>query len=205
MTASGLPSQPRCQRLPDGSSVRITLLSSVACPSATSCVAIGSYTDANENGGGLIETLSNGTWTAVVAPSPADGRGGGLSAISCVSPSYCVAVGQYQDSHGATAGLIETLNDGVWTATGAPAPPGGSSPELSSVSCGATGSCAAVTQFSGVIETLANGTWTALNGPMPANLNSTPPAGQGVNMNSVSCGSAGSLRRHRDLPEYPGQ
>ena len=171
--------------------VAITQLSSVACPSATSCIAVGDYEDNNENVGVLIETLTGGSWTAAVGPLPAGGSGGSLSAISCASAGFCVAVGQFTDSQGANVGLIETLDNGAWTATEPPAPPGGTRLLLSSVSCGAVGSCVAVSEFGSLIETLANGTWTAINGPQPADANPTPPPGQGVNFDSVACPSAG--------------
>jgi hypothetical protein len=92
----------------------------------------------------------------------------------------------------ASVGLIETLDNGAWTATEPAAPPGGTRLLLSSVSCGAAGSCVAVGEFGNLIETLANGTWTAINGPQPADANPAPPSGQGVNFNSVACASAGS-------------
>lgn len=171
-----------------------TGLGSVACPSTSSCIAVGSYEDAtaNQNVGPLIETLHNGSWTGVVAPLPTGGSGGALSAISCPSATFCVAIGTFSDSKDNNAGLIETLSGGSWTATEAPAPPGAASPEVSSVSCGAVGSCVAVTEFSNAIDTLANGTWKGTSGPLPADANPTPPPGQGTNFNSVACPAAGS-------------
>ena len=169
-------------------------LGSVACTSATSCIAVGSYSVLNQNdAGALIETLDNGTWTATTAPAPADDYGNeGLSSISCASASFCVAVGSYSDSSTEIVGLIETLDNGTWTESEAPAPAGGSSASLDSVSCGAVGFCAAVNDSNAAIDTLDNGTWTATNAPLPANANNTPPPGQGVNINSVACASAGS-------------
>jgi O-glycosyl hydrolase len=169
-----------------------TTLASVACPSAASCIAVGSYMDVNQNIGVLIETLQGDTWKAIEGPTPAGGADGGLSSISCTSASFCVAVGTYTDSSGDPEGLIDTLNHGTWTAIEAPPPPGTSSPQLDRVSCGASGTCIAISPFSAAIDVLANGTWTAANLPLPANASSSPPPGQGVNLNAIACPSATS-------------
>jgi len=165
-----------------------TSLGSVACTSATSCVAVGSWEDAKQNGGVLIETLGANGWTAAEGPMPDGGSGGGLGSISCASTSFCVAVGQYNaGSSSENAGLIETLDNGIWTASEAPAPAGGSSVPLLSVSCGAVGFCASVNEFNTTIDTLTNGTWTATNAPLPANA-----GGQGEGLYSIACPSADS-------------
>jgi len=122
----------------------------------------------------------------------AGGAGAAVTAISCVSTNICVGVGYCENSSGGNVGLIETLSNGVWTRLGAPPQPGGSSLQLTSVSCGAPGSRVAVSGFGSVIETLPNGTRSATNAPFPANTNTTPPPGQGVNLNSAGCAGAGS-------------
>ena len=165
-----------------------SMLGSVSCTSPTSCIAVGSYSVLNQNvSGALIETLDNGIWTATTAPAPTGGSGEGLGSVSCASASFCVAVGQYSDSGAQNLGLIETLDNGGWTASEAPAPAGGSSVPLLSVSCGAVGFCAAVNEFNAAIDTVSDGTWTATNPPLPANA-----GGQGEGLNSVACPSAGS-------------
>lgn len=162
-------------------------LGSVACTSATSCIAVGTYSVINQNvAGALIETLNDGTWTATTAPAPAGGSGEALGSISCASASFCVAVGQYSDSSDENVGLIETLNDGSWTVLEAPAPAGGSSEALLSVSCGAVGFCAAVNEFNAAIDTLSDGTWTATNAPLPAT------GVQSESLSSVACPSSES-------------
>jgi hypothetical protein len=169
-------------------------LNSVICATSTSCIAVGSYEDSQENIGALIETLNGSVWTAVIAPLPTEGRDAGLSSISCTSASFCVAVGSYEDSNGDHAGLIETLSGGTWTGVEAQSA-GGASPALSSVSCGAAGFCAAVGTYQatiGVIETLSDGNWTAVSEPLPANATSNPADGQGFGLSSVTCPSGES-------------
>jgi hypothetical protein len=72
-------------------------LNSVACPSASSCVAIGYY---NNTAGlpGMVLTGSGGTWQAITAPQPADSTSpdAGLYSVACPSTDFCIAVGDYQ-------------------------------------------------------------------------------------------------------------
>ena len=147
-------------------------LVSSSCGGPGSCVAVGIYTDMNGSVDDLIETLSDGVWTATEAPLPANGVawfGDELKSVSCGGPGSCVAVGQYLDEDSGEGGLIETLSDGVWTATKAPVPDNGSvgSTFLTSVSCYGTGFC--VTDGGGIFDTLSNGTWTATEAPNPTN------------------------------------
>jgi hypothetical protein len=98
----------------------------VACPAAGMCVAASDYTDSSGNQQGLIEMSTGGTWTATEAPLPDNAATDPLAAlggVSCPSAGSCVAVGSYTDTTGAEDGLVETLSDGIWTATEAPLPP----------------------------------------------------------------------------------
>lgn len=94
------------------------LCHAVACPTATTCYAVGQYLDTAGNSEPVIETLSNGIWSSTEAPLPANpppATDGGpnlpdafLMSVSCVSVTSCVAVGQYRDSSGNIQGLITT-------------------------------------------------------------------------------------------------
>src|SRR5262249_9175630 len=44
------------------------LFSSLSCPAAGSCAAVGSYVDSADQQDALIATLANGTWSASTAP-----------------------------------------------------------------------------------------------------------------------------------------
>jgi hypothetical protein len=72
-------------------------LQGVACPAADMCVAVGYYNADNKasTSYGFIDTLSNGKWTAAIAPSGNAGRGDkgpALWAVGCATTSHCVAV-----------------------------------------------------------------------------------------------------------------
>jgi hypothetical protein len=178
-----------------------TTLSSMACPTAGSCTAVGGYTDTASIEQGLIETLSGGTWTATEAPVPAKAdstQDVGLNSVSCPAAGSCVAVGWYADTNDNKQGLIETLSGGAWTATEAPVPANANEYPNTfpyQVACPAAGSCTAVGGYidtgaasQGLIETLSGGIWTATEAPLPANADVNP----NVNLVSLACPTAGS-------------
>ncbi len=100
-------------------------LNAISCPSVGRCVAVGDFVNSESNGqppcpvstdqrnGGfaacslpLVETLAGGVWTATTPayPKAIPGQGGsgymtgGLTGVSCVSVTSCVAVG-YKKRH----------------------------------------------------------------------------------------------------------
>ena len=98
-------------------------LSGVSCVTETSCVAVGSYQPDGDGDQPLVETLSDGTWTAV-APPPGPTESGILSAVSCPTDASCVAVGMAQESNGDSTGpLVENLSAGNGGRVIRPRPP----------------------------------------------------------------------------------
>ncbi len=127
-----------------------TLLS-VSCTSPSHCIAVGYYVD-NTGGYGkaLAENWNGSTWTEgnAVAPNP---RGAPydtnsfLYAISCASPTSCVAVGEYEDEPDDTdPALAESWNGSAWTVDSPPTIPHAFQTSLNSVSCWEPNSCMAV-------------------------------------------------------------
>jgi hypothetical protein len=172
----------------------------VNCPAASSCVSVGSYRDSSFNLHGLIDMLSNGTWSALTAPTAglnpaASASPGGLAALSCPAAGRCVAVGSYRDQAGNDDGEIDTWANGSWTAQTAPAISGTTNVRLSGVSCPAAGWCVAVGSYEntagnwrGLTETLASGAWTAATLPSGE---LSPPPGPVLALGAVSCPAAG--------------
>jgi len=160
-------------------------LTSISCPAAGSCIAVGQYAYAPFQIAGLIDTLSNGAWTATEAPQPpstATYQQNALESVSCPTTAFCVAVGSYPAAgNGVSEPDIETFSGGTWVESEAPVPANvsGASREignqLDSVTCPAAGSCEAVGSYTlasnsepgPLLDTLANGTWTPLEGPLP--------------------------------------
>jgi hypothetical protein len=174
-----------------------------SCSSATSCVAVGSYAGTS-TGKGLIDTLSNGTWTAVAPPLPSNAGAGSASdmeSVSCPSDGWCVAVGTYQNASGRQDSFIDTLSGGQWTSMEAPVP-SDAQPEtsadtfLKSVDCPGVGDCTAFGAYKnahgtgnpvGFLDTFSKNAWTAQTAPQPAGAD----AMQFVVPVSVSCPAMG--------------
>jgi alpha-tubulin suppressor-like RCC1 family protein len=193
---------------------QIAYLDSVSCPAPGVCVAVGGYADADGYEYGLIDTLAGGTWTAVVAPEPANNAGtdagesqyAELDAVTCTSSTACTTVGDYEDTNRYYYGLIDTLAGGTWKATPAPDPANSGTDGdgeqyafLYALSCPSAGNCAAVGDYEdtsgyeyGLIETLASGAWTATGAPEPANAGSDADDTQYASLNAISCASASS-------------
>ncbi|MDQ2839035.1 MAG: hypothetical protein M3Y89_16720, partial [Actinomycetota bacterium] len=176
-------------------------LSWVVCPAVDYCVAAGSYTEVvSGNNLGLIETLSNGSWSAIQAPVPADALDGSglirLSDLACGAVGSCVLVGNYVDTAGDTQALSDVLSAGSWTPVRLPLPavhdydPLAS---LASVACPAAGACTAVGSYDvldsttgPLVETLSGGIWSATAAPLPTGYSS-----DGAGLTSVSCPATG--------------
>lgn len=149
------------QQTPNPSSASSSVLNGVSCTSATTCTAVGSYTNSAGTQPALAEVWNGTSWTIQKT------GGGGLTSVSCRSATVCVAVG---------GSLAEIWNGSSWTIqkTG-----GGG---LSSVSCPSTTACVAV---GGSLAEIWNGTsWTIQNTPK------LDPQDGRTTLNGVSCSSA---------------
>jgi hypothetical protein len=170
-------------------------LNSVACPAASTCTAVGSYTG-SAGMRGLLLTKSGTTWTARQAPLPAGAAAdpfAALESINCFSASVCAAIGNYTDSSGNTQWLLLTTSGSSWTAAKAPVPPDAASDPgtgLSAVHCASTTSCVAVGSyedsagdFEGLLITGFGKHWTATQAPVPSNAQADPYA----DLQAVTC------------------
>jgi Cutinase len=200
--------------LPAGAPKNSTVnLTSVACSSASWCVAVGVYQyGAGAGGGGLILTWSGNTWTATEAPLPPpdpgdQSRDGDLVSVACPSPSSCVAVGTYVDydptaGEGVGRGLLLTWSGTSWTATQPPLPAGAERGSArftllnADVACASASWCTAIGEYygkssteQGLILTWSGNTWSAIKAPTPPGTNLS----QGdIELDSVACPSASS-------------
>ncbi|MDE3131459.1 MAG: hypothetical protein KGL16_09925, partial [Acidobacteriota bacterium] len=97
------------------------VLSSVACPMAGACTAVGWYFDNDENGQGLLVSQTANVWqpgVEVTLPSNAVGglekQSAGLDWISCAAVGDCLATGVYTDIGYNTQGLLLSEVNGTW-------------------------------------------------------------------------------------------
>jgi hypothetical protein len=181
-----IPSTAPLPSLPDGPVPGPAVLNSTSCSSTSFCVAVG-YVAGDGGHWPLVETYRGGFWTPSLVPLPQgyqnDGSGstdGYLYSVSCGANGSCAAVGGYADPSGIEDGLLETLTDGTWTATGADEATAsdGGVVGLQSVSCANATTCMAVGTFQArenptvvaLIYVLNAGSWQLqAQPPLPAN------------------------------------
>ena|GEM_PF-558712 len=173
--------------LPPGPGSYRNELDAISCPSASFCVAVGSYQDYARPAEPLIETYANGGWSVTATTGPGAG-GNFLTGVSCPVVGSCWAVGYYSNEH--TDQLFaEALSNGAWTSVST-ASAGTGPQELTGVSCAAAGTCWAVGYYQAsagtdqaLTEYLSNGAWL---------LGQAADAGAGSNrLAGVSCPAAG--------------
>ncbi len=120
-----------------------TDLLGVSCPTAKSCVAVGSYYTPSGSAA-LAETWNGASWTLARPPEPNGSVTGELLKVSCPSARYCLAVG-IAGSNTAESALSDRWNGQSWTRL--PVQPPASAKhdaDLTGVSCGSAESCVAV-------------------------------------------------------------
>ena len=178
------------QRTPNELSVEDSLLDSVSCAAAGSCVAVGEA--GAENVAPLAEIQHGTSWSLQQPPVPSGVSNSGLAGVSCASATACVAVGFYEQSFNVFEPLAEAWNGTSWTIQPVPAPPGATSTSLSGVSCASATACVAVGDYiNGSRDDLTlaeawNGTsWSVQPTPNPAGATTSGLLG-------VSCASPGA-------------
>jgi hypothetical protein len=167
-------------------------LSGVSCPSRTRCFAVGLDhppigANVSYDYSALAELWDGTTWSDN-SPAVSQTSDSFLQAVSCVSASACVAVGQ-----GLTSPLAMSWDGGSWRVEQAPR----ASPAMSilnGVSCSSARSCLAVgstepsaTVAPRVLAERWNGRrWSTVRTPRT-------PAGESAMLNAVACTSRGCM------------
>jgi len=142
----------------------------------------------------------NGAWrTAIEVPGSATLNAGGqaqVNSVSCASAGNCAAGGYYTDGSLQSQAFVVSEKNGAWgTAIEVPGLNSLGLAQVSSVSCGSPGNCAAGGSYFDSVHLQAfvvserNGAWrTAIEVPGSATLNK----GGESEVRSVSCASAGN-------------
>lgn len=87
-------------------------LNGVSCSSSTSCAAVGAYDTSPSNGAGMLALMWNGLrWTVRLLPHAVQ-NGSVLKAASCISSTFCVAVGYQYKRRG--SGLVMRWDGHRW-------------------------------------------------------------------------------------------
>jgi hypothetical protein len=183
----------------------VGIISTLSCPSASSCVVGGAVVDLTNFGiTGFLAEETNGVWGTEFQPSgigaPAQGNISTVDAVSCYAPGDCTAGGTL--TQGVVVGHAYVVNEvnGVWGAiqdlpgVGALNEAGGAN--LSGLSCTGEGDCSATGSYSdgselvqSFVDTETDGLWqsaTPIPGMNPLNgdIGSLPV--------SISCSSPGN-------------
>jgi hypothetical protein len=162
-------------------------LNAVSCASATSCEAVGdSQAEVTaDDPRALAETWNGSSWALQSAAAPAGATYNALSAVSCVSASFCAAVGTHFNAAGNQVNLAEVWNGTSWVIKPIPdltSANGGADSDLYSVSCVSASFCQAVGAGpAGADASLWNGSsWTT----------QVVPGDADVQPQEVSCATA---------------
>lgn len=137
----------------------------ISCVSRQSCMAVGSYFFGSFPGSTrtLVERWNGKVWSIVPSPNPNPNNDQALLNVSCVSATWCIAVGR-----SVSGPLVESWNGHLWTIVPNPVHVRGS--ELEGVSCIATTSCQAVgidSNVGNLVERWDGRVWSTLPSPNP--------------------------------------
>jgi hypothetical protein len=197
-TSGWIPTDaPMPNALPNGLTPSSISLSATSCSSASFCVSVGWVMDDQYDHYPLVETFTNGVWSASIPASPANATSSGLigelAGVSCPADGICAAVGLYnshdpQDNTDFQSALLDTLSGGIWSTAEGNVPGGLGPPSvvLSSVSCPSATFCSAAGTVSGntsvgVVWDWSFGSWAPAELPLPPNFDNS------MNVNSISC------------------
>jgi hypothetical protein len=121
------------QSTPSPAGMLTDALSGVACPSTTSCTAVGSYTDSS-GGQPLAMASGSGGWTLESIGEPFGATSAELNAVACTKNDFCQAVGDYVDASGQFAWGAE-WDGAFWNIESVPNPTGTTASTLSGIHC----------------------------------------------------------------------
>jgi hypothetical protein len=103
------------QRTPKPTGATFSKLVGVSCPSATTCIAVGSFI--NHAGTSMIvaERWTGTSWSIQRTANPAGAKDSELVDVLCASPTACTALGDYTNHAGTTLPLTERWNGASWS------------------------------------------------------------------------------------------
>ncbi len=187
---------------PNLSGLLYNSLSGVSCGSSTACVGVGYYERADGSSVFFSETWNGAHWTIRPVPVPATATFSRLTAVSCASATYCVAVGRYQTTSSPGMSSVSLIwNGSRWTMTPVAVPGGASTTLLSAVSCTSSTFCTAAgwDEASGAGVTLVE-TWNGAHWSIQASPN--PDNSIGSELTALSCASSTSCSAVGIYVEY---
>ncbi|MGO9874630.1 MAG: hypothetical protein ACLPVY_12615, partial [Acidimicrobiia bacterium] len=147
-------------------------LTTVSCPTTTSCFAVGSYSTVDGTTTTLIEAWTGERWSIVASPNTS----GTLTDVACSSDTSCFAVGSQ---------IIERWDGTSWSVS--PTPVVDPSSVFRGVGCASPTNCFAVGNVGGATalsEHWDGTSWSATTDPAPS------PTPSNATLLGVSCATA---------------
>jgi hypothetical protein len=134
-----------------GSNVGLaSVLSSISCPTASQCIAVGTkQTNYTGKQAAISEVWTGSAWALQATPSPKGSSYSELTAVSCLSTGGCKAVGTYERKSGRYRTLTESWSGTAWTVVPSPSPvtgPGGMA-YLQAIACTTAVRCLATGNY----------------------------------------------------------
>ena len=181
------------QPAPKPAGTQFIFLNTVACTSASSCIATGAYINSSGVFQALAERWNGTSWAIQPTPHLTGGAMNLLIGVACTSATGCLAVGYSVPNGGNNqnpATLAERWNGSTWRVQHTPNPPGAAASNLNATSCVSRSACIAVgnTSNSRVISLPLAQRW---NGHTWS-IQPTPSPADGGNLTGVSCPSRSS-------------
>ena len=168
----------------------VSYLGGVSCASRSDCTAVGySGNSAGSSGVALVERWNGVGWSVQRTSRPAGATVSFLTAVSCVSPTSCTAVGFFNTRAGVGVTLGERWNGTRWSIQRTPSPEAAVAVQLVGVSCTIKGPCIAAGYFAidTGIEVMLAERWSGVRWSIQRTL--YPAGATGVQFAGVSCAS----------------
>jgi hypothetical protein len=144
-------------------------LTSLACPSETSCFATGAGGDYPLQT--LVEHWDGNAWSVMTTPNVAN-TDNGLSGIACATPTLCFAVGSAGNGPVTPRTLVEQWDGMTWTIVASPSPSGSDVfPFLTAVACPSATACYAAGNYQSgsttktIVERWDGTNWSMVTSP----------------------------------------
>ena len=152
-------------------------LSSVSCWAPDQCLAVGYQSTTSGNEKPLIYRRDARLWSPLPPPDPAPGGDGGslvLTGVSCVSPTFCQAVGTVNTLAGNQSPAAYSFDGHRWSIAATPLPAGARAARFDGVTCTSRSWCVAVGQVTdsagrgfALAEHWDGSEWSVATTPLP--------------------------------------
>ncbi|MCL4449585.1 MAG: IPT/TIG domain-containing protein [Actinobacteria bacterium] len=155
---------------PNTATTQNNFLEGVSCVTSTDCTVVGYYYNGTVDQT-LIESYNGTAWSVVTSPNTATTQNNFLEGVTCITASYCTAVGYYYNGT-VDQTLIESYNGTSWSVTTSPNQTDSGTAtnnSLEGVSCVSSTDCTAVGYYYDVsinqvlVESYNGTSWSIVN------------------------------------------